>query len=93
MLSTPRWATVAFALAVTTGVLACLLLLMRKSWALPLFIVSLAAVVAQNVNSFVLNDAAALFGMVPVYIQSAIIIIGAGLIWYTRYCNSRGWLD
>jgi hypothetical protein len=93
MLSTPRWATVAFALAVTTGVLACLLLLMRKSWALPLFIVSLAAVLAQNVNSFVLNDAAALFGMVPVYIQSAIIIIGAGLIWYTRYCNGRGWLD
>jgi hypothetical protein len=93
MLSTPKWATAAFALAVTTGVLGCILLLLRKSWALPVFIVSLAAVFVQNVNSFVLNDAAALFGLVPVYIQSTIIIIGAALIWYARYAKSHGWLD
>jgi hypothetical protein len=93
MLATPQWATAAFALAVTTGVLGCVLLLLRKSWALPVLIVSLAAVFLQNLNTFVLNDATALFGMVPVYIQSTIIVIGAGLIWYARYCKSHGWLD
>jgi hypothetical protein len=93
MLATPQWATAAFALAVTTGVLGCVLLLLRKSWALPVLIVSLAAVLLQNLNTFVLNDATALFGMAPVYIQSTIIVVGAGLIWYVRYCKSRGWLD
>ena len=93
MLATPKWATAAFALAVTTGVLGCVLLLLRKSWALPVLIVSLAAVFLQNLNTFVLNDATALFGMAPVYIQSTIIVVGAGLIWYARYCKSRGWLD
>ena len=93
MLATPQWATAAFALAVTTGVLGCVLLLLRKSWALPVLIVSLAAVFLQNLNTFVLNDATALFGMAPVYIQSTIIVVGAGLIWYARYCKSRGWLD
>ena len=93
MLATPQWATAAFALAVTTGVLGCVLLLLRKSWALPVLIVSLAAVFLQNLNTFVLNDATALFGMVPVYIQSTIIVVGAAVIWYARYCKSRGWLD
>jgi hypothetical protein len=90
---TPVWATAAFGLAVTTGVLASLSLLLRKAWATPLFVVSLVAVLVQNVNTFVLNDAIAVFGMAPVYIQAAIIVVGVFLIAYSGSARKKGWLS
>ncbi len=91
--ATPQWATAAFAIAVTTGVLGSLLLLLRKAWAIPMFVLSLAAVLVQNLNTFVLNDTVAVFGMVPVYIQSAIVFVGVFLIWYSRWVKGQGWLS
>ncbi len=92
MQSVPKWATSAFALAVTTGVLACLSLLFRKAWAVPLFVISLIAVIVQNVNSFLLNDVIAVFGTTPAIIQAAVLIIGIALVLYSRYAKGRRWL-
>jgi hypothetical protein len=91
--STPVWATSAFAVAVTTGVLGSLMLLFRKSLALPFFVVSLVAVLIQNVHSYVLNDAYAVFGMTPVYIQATIVVIGIFLIFYSMSAKKRRWLS
>jgi uncharacterized membrane protein len=88
----PVWATSAFAIAVTAGVLGSLMLLFRKAWAVPLFVVSLVAVLVQNLHSFVLNDSIALFGMTPVYIQSAIVVIAVLLIFFSRGAKARRWL-
>lgn len=90
--STPKWATSAFAIAVTSGVLGSLLLLLRRSLAKPLFIVSLVAVLVQNLNSFVLNDSVAVFGTTPVYIQCTIVAIAIFLIAYARWAQGKGWL-
>jgi len=90
---TPVWATGANGLAVTAGVLASLLLLLRKALAVPLFVVSFVAVLVQDVNSFVLNDAVAVFGMVPVYIQAAVIVVGLLLIVYARSAKRKHWLS
>lgn len=91
--STPVWATSAFAIAVTAGVLGSLFLLLRKSWSTPLFVVSLVAAVLQNVNTFVLTDTISAFGMVPVYIQSAVVLIGLFLIFYSRTARRKGWIS
>ena len=91
MLSVPQWATSAFAIAVTTGVVACLFLLLRKALATTLFIVSLAAVLVQNFHTFALNDALAIFGPAPAVIQSVVIVVAAVLIWYSRLAQSKGW--
>ena len=91
--NTPVWATSAFAIAVTAGVLGSLFLLLRKAWATPVFIISLAAVLVQNVNTFVLTDSIAVFGMAPVYIQSAIVVVGVFLILYSRSAKRQGWLN
>ena len=90
--STPEWALSAFAISVTAGVLASIFLLLRKAWALPTFILSLVAVIAANINNFVLMDTAEVLGMVPVYIQSAVIVIGILLILYSRSAKAKGWL-
>lgn len=88
----PAWATAASGLATTTGVLGCVGLLLRKAWCVPLFIVSFLALLVQDLSAFVLTDTVGTFGMVPVYIQSAVLLIAIFLIWYSTRCRSKGWL-
>jgi len=92
-LNTPKWATSAFAIAVNAGVLGSLFLLLRRAWAIPMFVVSLVAVLVQNLNSFVLTDTIALFGTTPVIIQSVIVAIALLLVWYARAAKRNGWLN
>ena len=93
MLSTPVWATSAFAIAVNAGVLGSLFLLLRKAWAIPMFILSLIAILVQNLNSFVLNDVIAMFGTTPAIIQAAVLLIGIALLLYSRATKAKGWLS
>ncbi len=88
----PAWATSAHAIAVTAGVLACVLLLLRKSLAVPLFVVSLVALLVQDLNMFVVENVVGLFGMLPAYIQGTVFLVAIALIWYTRAAKSRGLL-
>ncbi|MDJ0904581.1 MAG: hypothetical protein QNI96_01075 [Woeseiaceae bacterium] len=90
--STPEWALSAFAISVTAGVLASLFMLLRKSWAFPMFVLSFAAILAVNVNTFVLMDTVGVLGTVPVYVQSAVILVGILLVVYSRAAKLRGWL-
>jgi hypothetical protein len=90
--ATPEWALSAFAISVTAGVLASLFLLLRKAWALPTFILSFVAVVAVNINNFVLMNTVEVLGMVPVYIQTLVIVIAILLILYSRSAKAKGLL-
>ena len=89
----PVWATSANAIAVTTGVIACVLLLLRKSLALPLFVASLVALLVQDLYSFVLEDVVAVFGMAPAYIQGTVLVIAIALVFYARGAKERGLLS
>ena len=89
----PAWATSANAIAVTAGVLACVLLLLRKSLALPLFVASLVALLVQDLYSFVLEDAVGVFGMVPAYIQGTVFVIAIALVFYARGAIKGGLLS
>lgn len=88
----PAWATGASGVATTTGVVGCVGLLLRRSWCVPLFIVSFVALLVQDINAFVLMDTVGSFGMVPVYIQSAVLLIAILLVWYSNRCRAKGWL-
>lgn len=86
----PVWATSANAIAVTFGVLACILLLLRRSLAMPAFLVSLAALIVQDVHSFVLNNATAVFGMYPIYVQGTVLVVAIALLFYARGATKKG---
>ncbi|MDH3266584.1 MAG: hypothetical protein OEM25_06425 [Gammaproteobacteria bacterium] len=92
MANTPVWATSAFAIAVNAGVLGSLFLLLRKAWAVPLFVLSLVAVLVQNIDSFVLNDAIAIFGTTPAFIQGTVLLIAVALLLYARATKAKGWI-
>ena len=90
--STPAWATGAFALAVNTGALGSLFLLLRKSWAVPLFVLSLLSVIAQNVDAFVLRDAFGVLGINSVILPALIFVVAVLLLIYSRSCKEKGWI-
>lgn len=88
----PIWATSAYAIAVTTGVVASLLLLVRNAVAAPIYVVSFVAVLAQNLNSFVLSDGLAVWGSSALYLPTIVIVVCLVQIWYSRSAKAKGWL-
>lgn len=90
---TPAWVTSAYAIAVFGGTLASIALLMRTAWAVPLFLLSLVAILLQMGH--------ALFGTALIVVQGAtaavlpllIVVIAAYLAWFSRAAQRRGWIS
>lgn len=89
----PSWVTGVYAIAVNAGALACVLLLLRKSLAVPVFIVSLACVLIQFSYNYLIADGVAVFGRSSLAVPISITIIGAGLVKYSLDAKAKGWLS
>lgn len=89
----PGWATAAYAIAVIGGVLACIALLMRKSVAKILFGLSIGGVIVQNGYGFVVANGIEVFGLAAAALPVLVIVIGVGLLLYTRSAESKGWVS
>ena len=89
----PLWATSAYAIAVTAGVIASLLLLVRNALALPVYVVSFVGVLVQDLNSFVLSDGLAVWGSSALYLPTLVILLCIIEIWYSRSAKTKGWLS
>ena len=91
--STPAWANAAWAIAVNAGAFGSLLLLLRKGLAVPLFLVSLIAIVIQDIEAFVLRDAFGVVGINSLIIPSMVFVIAVALFLYSRHAKTQGWLS
>lgn len=80
----PSWATGGFAIAVFGGSVGCILLLLRKNVAVPVFMLSLAGIVLTVIH------ATMLVGMVPSSILS--VLVGGALLWYATIARRKNWL-
>ena len=86
----PAWATVAFAIAVFGGTLGCLLLLIRKSASLYVFIASLLGVIATTAHALSMPNST--IDYTPVLIGTAMsLMVAAFLTWYSKWTGGRGW--
>lgn len=88
----PAWAVAATGLAVFGGVLGCLGLLLRRTWAVAVLALSLLGIAVQDVALFVLVDGARLAGPVAVGMQAVVLAIGIALLLLARKARARGWL-
>lgn len=88
----PAWATAAFAVAVFSGTLASIGLLLRKKWAHPLFILSLLAAIAQFGHWLFINNAVEAFGPSSYTMPIMVIIFGIYLIFFSKQGIQKGWL-
>jgi hypothetical protein len=89
---TPMWSSYASLVAVFTGALGYIALLMKKAFALPLFLLSIAGLVLQNIDIFVLVDAIAVLGSVVLVMQGGIAVVAIGLLLLTRMAIKRDWI-
>ncbi|MDX1516714.1 MAG: hypothetical protein R3288_07735 [Woeseiaceae bacterium] len=86
----PSWVTGAYAIAVFGGALGCVGLLLRKAWALPVFVVSMVGILAQMGYSLLVQNTIEVMGASIVIMPLVIIAIGAYLIWFSQRSRSTG---
>jgi hypothetical protein len=88
----PLWVNIVFAAEVFGGVLGCVGLLLRKKWALPLFVVSILGVLSQTFHVYFLSDAISTMGAPAVAMPLLAILIGMGMIVLAKSATSKHWL-
>ena len=88
----PAWATAAFAIAVFSGTLASIGLLLRKKWAHPLFIISLIAAVAQFIHWLFISNAVEAFGPSTYGMPVMVILVGIFFIFFAKKGIEKSWL-
>jgi hypothetical protein len=93
VLAEPIWAHSAYAIAVNAGVLGAILLLLRKAWAVPLFILSLVGALFQDLDAYVLRGALDYFDAAWLAIPITVLVICVFEIWYSNRAKAKGWLS
>ena len=89
----PSWVNFVFAFEVFGGTLGCICLLIRRKWALPLFIASILGVLSQTTHIWFMSDAVSLMGSSAVVMPLVAIVLGAAMIVLCRAAVAKGWLQ
>lgn len=94
MESAPSWGVIVYGIATIGGVLACIMLLMRKKLAVVLFLISLLCIVIQMGYGMFFMKWGDVLGPVDAYVMPFIvIIIGVFLYMYSKKAAAKGWLN
>lgn len=88
----PAWVTSAFAIAVFGGTIGSLGLVLKKKWAVPMFIISLVAVIVQMYYTFFISDFLKVRGDGDVIMSVLVILIALYLWLLSRKAVSKGWI-
>jgi len=90
----PSWTKIFYGLATIAGLLGCIGLLLRKSWAVPVFLASIIGVVVQQGHSIFMTRALEVFGQGAAIIFPIVILVLAIALWlFAKMARSRGWLS
>jgi len=90
ILGRPLWASAGFALAVFAGSLGNILLLLRKSLAIYLFIASLLGVLVTMAHTLSRGIQFAAGEIVGIIVLP--VVVAAFLVWYARYSFQKSWI-
>lgn len=88
----PVWVDASWAIAVWAAVLGSILLLLRSRFAVPVFWISLAAMLLTAVHNFVLSEVSwiSLMGVFPLIFTIVIAVVTILLVLYARAMTKRG---
>jgi len=90
----PAWATGGFAIAVFGGALGGLLLLLRKSVAIYLFIASLLGTIVTMIHTVAIASSTIDFSILEIVIMILMpLLVVTFLIWYSKLIESKGWIS
>ncbi len=83
----PAWYTAAFALAVFCGALGCVALLIKKSWAYILFLISALGAIVQHAYLFMNVEDMSL--VMPILV----FVVCLFLPWFAKNAISKNWIN
>ena len=86
----PSWYIGVFAIAVFTGLIASLLLLLRKKWATSIFLISMIAIIIQMGYWLFVTGAMDVYGSEAFLMPIIVIIIGVFLYLYSKKATQKG---
>jgi ribose/xylose/arabinose/galactoside ABC-type transport system permease subunit len=87
----PAWLVAAWAIAVWGGVLGAVLLLLRRRLAVPVFLVSLVAMVITTVHNFLLSNGLEVFSDTFSKVFTGLIfVVAVALYFYARSLADKG---
>lgn len=89
----PAWVTAAFAVAVFSGTLGAVFLLLKKKIASTFFILSFVGIVIQMSYGLLLDEKTDNYGPLGLLMPLMIIAVGAYLIWYSKKAKENRWLS
>lgn len=87
----PAWSVAATAIAVWGGAAGCVGLLMRRRWATPVLMASLAGLVVQDISLMMVSASTAM-DPTALVLQSVVLLIGVGLVVLARKAAAQGWI-
>lgn len=92
--SRPAWATGGFAVAVFGGTLGCILLLLKKSAAYYVFIVSLLGVMVTMSHALGISILIFDFSLFEMFMMILMpMVVAVFLIWYSKWAERKGWIS
>ncbi len=87
----PSWVVAFWALAVWGGVLGSVLLLLRKRFAVEVFIVSFLSMVVTTIHNYFIADGMEVMGGAgPLIFSLVIFLVALGLVLYAQAMKKRG---
>ncbi len=90
----PQWLWWIDGIAVGTGVIASILLIMRKKLCVAFFMISLIAIVVLFGSGMVITDMIQNVGATEALTMPiTVTVIAIALLWYARRANAKGWLS
>jgi len=93
MNSLPSWYNIVFSLAVFSGLLGSILLLMKKKIAIPVFGISLISVLIYMGYWIFATEATEVYGGEAVLMPLIVIVIAIFLYFYSKGAAKNGWLS
>lgn len=81
----PAWATGAFAIAVFGGAVGCILLLLRRSVAVPVLVLSLMGIAVTGLDTMLR------IGFTPSLVLA--FLVGGALLWYATIARRKDWIS
>ena len=88
----PLWTQIAFAFAVFGGLFGSIALLLRKKYAKPLFLISLAAIIIQMYHHLFMVNSIEVYGTEAWIMPILVFIIGILLVWFSWFCYKKNWI-
>tara|TARA_R110002095_G_scaffold72980_3_gene62109 strand:- start:1308 stop:1721 length:414 start_codon:yes stop_codon:yes gene_type:complete len=84
----PQWATIAFAVAVFSGIVGDVFLLLKRSVSFYLFIASFTCIILTNIHTFNISNS------LEIWVGSLMsLIVAAFLIWYSAFITKKNWIN